>query len=158
VQASKGHAPLELQRYLTTYALILIPSVVFMTAASVALNVLLRDKYLTYVVSLALAGTLYYLTAQGYHNWLYNPVLYQLWSPSDLVNGGSQLTRILVHRVYCLALSATLLTLALIFFGRKATKGLKSEGRLSGKGWTILAAVASTLIAVITALLINAGT
>ena len=158
VQAYKGHAPIELQRYLATYAVILVPSVAFLTAASVALNVLLRDKYLTYAVSVALGGTFYYLTAQGFHNWLYNPVLYQLWTPADLLNGGSQLTRILVHRVYCLALSATLLTLARIFFERKDARGFKAGRRLTGKGWTILAAVASTLIAVITGLAINAGT
>jgi ABC-type transport system involved in multi-copper enzyme maturation permease subunit len=158
VQAYKGHAPIELQSYLATYAVILIPSVVFLTAASAALNVLLRDKYLTYAVSLALGGALYYLTAQGFRNWLYNPVLYQLWTPADLLNGGSQLTRILAHRVYTLALSAALLALALIFFGREDAKGFKAGRRLTGKGWTILAAVASTLIAVITGLAINAGT
>jgi ABC-2 type transport system permease protein len=157
IQIYKGHAPLELQKYLTTYALILIPSVVFMIAASVALNVLLRDKHLTYAISLALGGGLYYLTAQGYNDWLYNPVLHQLWTPSDLFGGGSHLTRILAHRIYCLSISASLLALALRFFERRSTKGLKAEGRLSEAGWTILAAIASTLIAVIAALIIKAS-
>lgn len=157
IQIYKGHAPFEPQKYLATYALILVPSVIFMTAASVALNVLLRDKYLTYAVSLALAGTLYYLTGQGYDNPLYNPVLYQLWSPADLANGGGRLALILTHRVYCLALSSALLALALTFFGRKSTKGFTEGGRLSGAGWTILAAVVSTLLAVLTGLMIHFG-
>lgn len=157
IQLYKGHAPFEPQKYLATYAVILVPSVIFMTAASVALNVLLRDKYLTYAVSLALAGTLYYLTGQGYDNPLYNPVLYQLWSPADLANGGGRLARILTHRVYCLALSSALLSLALIFFGRKSAKGFTEGGRLSCAGWTILAAVASALLAVLTGLMIHFG-
>lgn len=157
IQVYKGHAPFEPQKYLAAYALILTPSVIFMTAASVALNVILRDKYLTYALSLALAGALYYLTGQGYHNPLYNPVLYQLWTPSDLANGGSRLMLILTHRVYCLALSSSLLALALVFFGRKSTQGFMKGGRLSSTGWTILAAVASVLLAVFTGLIINSG-
>ena len=158
IQIFKGHAPLELQKYLTTYAVILTPSVIFMTAASVALNVILRDKYLTYAVSLALAAVLYYMTGQGYHNPLYNPVLFQLWTPADLAYGGGRLALILTHRVYSLALSSTLLALALIFFGRKSAKGLTTGGRLNSNGWTILAAVASTLLAVLTGLMVESGT
>ena len=150
VQVYKGHAPFEPGLYLKTYGVILIPSVVFMTAATVALNVFLRDKYLTYAVSLALGGGLYYLTGQGYNHWLYNPALLNLWATSDMVNGGPHLTRILVHRVYWLAISALLLALALLFFERKSTRGLKARGRLSGKAWTILAAIASVLTAIIT--------
>jgi ABC-2 type transport system permease protein len=146
VQLFQGHAPLELEQYLTTYVLILIPSVVFMIAAAVALNVLLRDKYLTYALSLALGGGLYYLAGLGYKHWLYNPVLYQLWTPSDLVGGGSQFTRILIHRVYCGALSALLLALALLLFERKSTRGR-----------TILVALSALLIAAITGFIINAG-
>ncbi|MDQ3258066.1 MAG: hypothetical protein M3R15_29985, partial [Acidobacteriota bacterium] len=157
IQIYKGHAPLELQTYLTTYAVILVPSVVFMIAASVALNILLRDKYLTYAVSLAIGGATYYLTGQGYNSWLYNPVLYQLWTPSDLMNGGVHLTRIFLHRIYCLALSTSLLALAHLFFERKSTRGLKVHGRLSGRGWSILVAVVSVTIAVVTGLLIGAG-
>lgn len=157
IQIFKGHAPFEPQKYLAVYALVLTPSVIFMTAASVALNVILRDKYLTYAVSLALAGVLYYMTGQGYHNPLYNPVLFQLWTPADLAYGARGLARILTHRVYCLALSSALLALALVFFGRKSAKGFTAGGRLSAKGWTILAAVASTLLAVLTGLLVDSG-
>ncbi len=158
LQIYKGHAPLELPIYLKTYAVILVPSAVFMIAASVALNVLLRDKYLTYAIGLTTGGAFYYLTGQGYNHWLYNPLLNQLWTPSDLVNGGSSLTRILVHRIYCFALSALLLALALLCFERKSTKGLKAQGRLSGAGWSILVMIVSVLVAVVTGLMVsNAG-
>ena len=155
LQVYKGHAPLELQTYLATYALILVPTEVFMIAASVALNVLLRDKYLTYALSLAVVGGIYYLISQGYNHPLYNPALYQLWTPSDLLNGGDHLTRILIQRVYCLALSAFLLALALLFFERRPEKGLRARGRLSGKGWALLVALASALTAVVTGLMVG---
>lgn len=83
-------------------------------SAAIPKRVLLRDKYLAYTVSLALGGGLYYLVGQGYHHPLYNPVLYQLWTPADLAGGGGRLTLILTHRIYCVALAALLL--ALLFF------------------------------------------
>lgn len=158
LQLYKGHAPLELQTYFKTYTLILFPGIVFMIAAAVALNILLRDKYLAYAVSLAIGGATYYLISQGRHNWLYNPLLYGLWTPADLSRGGSYLTRILIHRVYILALSALLLALALLFFERKSSTGLKANNRLNATGWTILVALASTIIAIITGLIVNVET
>jgi ABC-type transport system involved in multi-copper enzyme maturation permease subunit len=157
LQLYQGHTPLELQTYLKTYALISVPSIVFMLAASVALHVLLRDKYLTYAVSLAIGGGFYYLTSQGSHNWLYNPLLYQLWTPADLVNGGDKLTRILIHRVYCGALSVLLLALAHLCYARKSAAGLKEQGRLSGAGWALLVAVGAAALAGLTGFVISAG-
>lgn len=155
LQIFKGHAPLELQTHLMTCVVILIPSAVFMIAASIALNILLRDKYLTYAVGLAIGGGFYYLAGQGYQHWLYNPVLFQLWTPADLVNGGDHLTRLLVHRIYWLALSAFLLALAHLSFERKSAKGLKTQGRLSGAGWSVLVVSVSVIIAVIAGLIIG---
>jgi ABC-type transport system involved in multi-copper enzyme maturation permease subunit len=157
IQILKGHAPLEAQTYLVTYAVILLPSIVFMIAASVALNSLLRDKYLTYIVSLAIGGAVYYFADQGYHNWLYNPVLYKLWTPSDLIEGGSHLPRILVHRIYCFSLSTLLLALAHLFSERKTAKGLKAQKSLSGAGWAGIFAAASVITAVITGLVLSGG-
>jgi hypothetical protein len=142
LQLYRGHAPLDLLAYLKTYAVILLPSVVFMCAASVSLNVLLRDKYLAYAVSLAAGGTVYYLASQGYGGRLSNPALYNLWTPADLLDGG-RLARILTHRVYCLALSSTLLALAFVFFGRGAAGGV-----FGGRGRAALLAALSALAAV----------
>jgi hypothetical protein len=110
---------------------------------------------LTYAVSLGIGGAAYYLISQGYNNWLYNPMLYRLWTPSDLAMGGSFLSRILIHRVYCLSLSALLFSLALLFFERKSGTGLIVHRRLSGKGWTCLLALASMLVAIITGMIVN---
>lgn len=152
LQILRGQMPLEISLYLKTYSVILLPSIVFMAAFATAFNVLLRDKYLAYAFSFAIGGALFYLFNSGYHHWLYNPVLYGLWTPSDLSGAGGKLPLILSHRIYWLALAVLLLSLAHLFFERKSTKGLQSKGRLSGKGWSILILFLSILIAVITGL------
>ena len=80
------------------------------------LNVLLRDKYLTYVVSIAAGSGLFYIYAQGYNHWLYNPVLYGLWTAMDVETG---LWRLLPLRVYCVAIALICLFLAHLRFERK---------------------------------------
>ncbi|MFY9610618.1 MAG: ABC transporter permease, partial [Blastocatellia bacterium] len=45
IQLFKGDTPVEVSAYLSVYTVILIPNVAFVTAASIALNVLLKDKY-----------------------------------------------------------------------------------------------------------------
>ncbi|HKQ06169.1 MAG TPA: ABC transporter permease [Blastocatellia bacterium] len=157
LQIYKGHTPLQFSLYIAIHAVISVPSGFFMIAASVASNALWRDKYLAYAVNLGVGGALYYLISQGHNHPLYNPVLYQLWTPADFVNGGHHLKLILVHRVYCVALSALLLALALLCFERKSTKELKESGRLSDRGWTLLIAAGSALIAMSMGLMINRG-
>jgi hypothetical protein len=149
LQLYRGHAPLEPLAYLKTYAVILLPSVVFMCAASVAANVLLRDKYLAYAISLAAGGALYYLAGQGHGGWLSNPVLYNLWTPADL-SDGRRLARILTHRAYCLALSGLLLSLAFALFERRSAGGL-----LGGRVRAALLAGGSALAAVAAGLAVN---
>jgi hypothetical protein len=146
-QAYKGHGPIELLPYLAIHSLISIPNILFMIGASVALNVLLRDKYLVYALSIATCGGLLYLFKQGYNNWLYNPVLFQLWSWSDLAGGGSNQTRILAHRVYVLAITALCLALAHLFFGRRSAGGIYDEGNLSGKSMAGLIIIIAAAVA-----------
>lgn len=153
VQLAQGHAPLEITIYLKTFVVILLPSVIFMIAASISLNVLLRDKYLAYAVSLALGGAIYYLSGLGQNSWLYNPALYRLWTPADLAGGGS-LTRILVHRIYCLALSTLLVALALLFHARRSNGEFRAPDGLSERGWSVLVALASALIALLTGFIV----
>jgi hypothetical protein len=100
---------------------------------------------------------MFYLYGIGYRQWLYNPVLYQLWTPSDLSGEGSHLARILVHRIYCLAISVFLLALALLFFERKTTKGLVAQGRMTDKGLALLVTVISLLVAGSTGFIISSG-
>lgn len=154
-QFLRGHAPIEFSGYLIVYAVILVPTVIFMAAASIALNVLLRDKYLTYAVSIAAAAGLFYLYSHGYNRWLYNPALYQLWRYSDLTGAGGGQSRILTHRVYCVALAVLLLGVAQFGFQRKSAKGFRIQGRLSNKGWTLLVIIASIAVAVVTAMMIK---
>src|SRR5205807_4101303 len=77
--------PIEIQPYLLTCSIILIPGVVFLAAVSVMLNVLLRSKYVVYAASIGIGGALFYLYSIGFNHWSYNPVLYHLWNYADLV-------------------------------------------------------------------------
>jgi ABC-type transport system involved in multi-copper enzyme maturation permease subunit len=120
IQLLRGHTPVDFFGYLLTYGVIVAPSIVFITAVVVALNVLLRNKYLAYVAAIGMSAGLFYLYSTGYKHWLYNPLVYQLWSYADLTNVGPNQTRILAYRLYCLAVSAICLALAHLFFQRKS--------------------------------------
>jgi hypothetical protein len=152
LQLVRGNTPVELSTYLIIYSVILIPSIVLAAGLSIALNVLLRDKYLTYAISIAIGGGLFYLYSQGYNHWLYNPLLYQLWTFAELTGATGAQMQILVHRVYCLAILCLLLSFGLLAYPRKSAKGLLVEGGLSSTGWSILVAFISVAIAVIAGL------
>src|SRR5207253_8348344 len=148
------HAPIEVQPFLIIYSVKLLPSVLFLTAISVALNVLLRNRYLVYTVSVGAGAGLFYLYSIGYNHWLYNPLLYQLWKYADVTGAGNNQARIFLQRLYCLGIASACLSLAHIFFQRKSTTGLITAGRLNGNGWPLLITIASVAIAVIAGSLI----
>ena len=116
IQVVRGHLPVDLSAYLMVYGVVLVPGIVFVTALVMALNVLLRNKYLAYVVAIGTGAGLFYLYSVGHKHWLYNPLLYQLWKYPDLASA-----RILAYRFYCLLAAATCLALAHLFFERRPT-------------------------------------
>jgi ABC-type transport system involved in multi-copper enzyme maturation permease subunit len=116
-QALRRQLPFEFSAYLLTYGVIMIPNLIFIGAVSIALNVLLRDKYVTYVVIIAVSAGLFYLYSLGNNHWLYNPLLVRLWSYPDLVSGAS-LSRILGYRLYLLTLSLVFILLAHYLYPR----------------------------------------
>ena len=120
LQSVKHNGPLELSAYLRVYGLILIPNAIFLAAAALALNVLVRDRYLTYAAAIGTCAGLFYLYSQGHNHWLYNPVLFQLWDYMDLI-GGANHSRILDNRLYILILALLFLDLAHLLFPRKST-------------------------------------
>jgi ABC-type transport system involved in multi-copper enzyme maturation permease subunit len=113
VQLVRGHTPVAVPAYLLTYGVIVLPNIVFVTALVVALNIVLRHKYLAYVVEIGTVATLFYLYTHGHNHWLYNPLLYRLWRYSDLTSA-----KILTQRLYCVALSAACLASGYVFFRR----------------------------------------
>jgi ABC-type transport system involved in multi-copper enzyme maturation permease subunit len=115
VQAMRGHTPVEITPFVLVYGVVLLPGVFFIAGVSVFLNVLLRNKYLTYVVSIGTSAGLFYLYGIGYNHWPYNPLLYRLWAYADL----NQAT-IFWHRLYCIAIAGACLGLAHILFERKS--------------------------------------
>ena len=146
IQLLRGHTPIDLFAYLSVYSVILLPSIVFMTAAALVLNVLLRDKYVAYTLSIGTGVGLVYLYGQGHNHWLYNPVLYNLWRYSDLT--GPTLNRILIHRLYCFALAGLFLAIAHLTVRRRSKKGLWSNGRLTNRSWTLLLTIICAAVSV----------
>jgi ABC-type transport system involved in multi-copper enzyme maturation permease subunit len=114
-QLLRGHTPVDFSAYLLINGVVVVPSIVFMTSFVVALNVLLRNKYVAYIMAVGTGAGLFYLYTLGHNHWLYNPVLYRLWKYSDLTS-----VTILAYRLYCLVLAAICLALAHIFFERKS--------------------------------------
>jgi ABC-type transport system involved in multi-copper enzyme maturation permease subunit len=119
-QFLRGHRPVELRPYLLTYLLIVFPSLVFLGAAALALNVVLREKYLTYAVIVGLSGAMFYLYSIGYLHWLYNPLAYHLWKYPDLV--GVNRNALLLQRSYWLAVAILFLVVAHACFARKMSR------------------------------------
>ena len=117
IQVLRNHTPIDLAAYFRVYGLILLPSTIFVSAVVVLANVVLRNKHVAYIFSVGTAAGLFYLYSNGYNHWLYNPVLYQLWTYSDLAGAGNTF---LIHRIYCLAVAAVCLALAHLFFQRKS--------------------------------------
>jgi ABC-type transport system involved in multi-copper enzyme maturation permease subunit len=115
-QLIRGH-PIGIQPYLVTYSLILIPGVVFLAAFAVMFNVLLRNKYLAYAMSIGIGSALFYLYSIGYNHWSYNPLFYHLWNYADLTGGN--LATIVVRRLYWLGLGAGCLLLAHLCYQRR---------------------------------------
>ena len=124
LQIFKHNGPIELSAYLRIYCIILIPNAIFMAAAALVLNVLLRDRYLTYAAAIGTCAGLFYLYSQGHNHWLYNPLLFQLWSYPDLV-GGRNYSQILQHRIYILTLAALFIGLAHLWYPRKSKTTLR---------------------------------
>ncbi len=113
-QLLRGFTPIDFGAYVIINGIVVVPGVVFLSSIAVALNVLLRNKYLAYVVAVGTGAGLVYLYNMGYKHWLYNPLLYQLWKYEDLTSA-----TMLGYRLYCFALAAACLTLAHVFFARR---------------------------------------
>jgi hypothetical protein len=114
-QLARGYTPVDLSAYLIIDAIVVVPGIFFLTSFVIALNVLLRNKYLAYVVAVSIGSGLFYLYNLGYNHWLYNPLLYRLWTYADLTGG-----TILTYRLYSFALAAACLVLAHLFFERQS--------------------------------------
>jgi ABC-2 type transport system permease protein len=148
IQIFRGHTPIDLSAYLRVYGIILLPGAVFVTAVSLFLNVVLRNKLLTYVASLGMAAGLFYLYTTGHNHWLYNPTLFQLWRYANLTRVG-RVREILWHRAYVLSIAIACLALSHMLFRRGPATGSWSWRRtapflvLIG---SVTAAVASAFI------------
>src|SRR5262249_31765108 len=103
-QLLRRQTPVDVSAYLLIGGVVVLPSIIFVASFVVALNVLLRNKYVVYVVSVAIGAGLFYLYSIGYNHWLFNPLLYRLWTYVDLTSARNNQI-ILVHRIYCLGVA-----------------------------------------------------
>jgi ABC-2 type transport system permease protein len=131
----------DLFPYLIIYTVILLPTLVFMTGAAVTLNVLLRDKYIAHAVGIAASVGLFYLLSQGHNNWLWNPVLYGLWTYSDMSGLEPYRTGLLLHRIYWLAFTVAGLALAHYFFRRNPVRRRANASRAAVAAAAVIVAV-----------------
>jgi ABC-2 type transport system permease protein len=155
LQSAKHNGPIELSAYLAIYCVILVPNAIFLAAAALAQNVLLRDRYLTYASAIGICAGLFYLYSQGHNGWLYNPMLFQLWQNADLTSGGHRLTQILTQRVFWMAIAFIALSLAHLLCRRPSNRRLLARGRLTSSGWSIAVLLAFTTVAVVAGLLVG---
>jgi ABC-2 type transport system permease protein len=111
IQVVRRHTPIDAVAYVKVYGAILMPGAVFVTAVALLVNVLLRNKYLGYVISSATAAGLFYAYGIGYHHWAYNPFLFHLSNYTAFANPGVTRTMAL-NRLYWLGISFASLALA----------------------------------------------
>lgn len=153
LQLLKHNGPVELSAYLRINSIVVIPNAIFLAATVMALGVLLRDRYVTYVIAIGLCAGLFYLYSQGHNGWLYNPLLFQLWKYSDLTGGGgSRLAQILAQRIHLMACALICLSLAHLSFLRPSNRGLLQGGRLTSSGWSIVLLFVSLAVAIVAGL------
>ncbi|PYS70725.1 MAG: hypothetical protein DMF73_12270, partial [Acidobacteria bacterium] len=84
------------------------------------LNVVLREKYVTYAVSIGIGAAMFYLYSTGYLHWLYNPLFYHLGKYADLV--GMNRNILLLQRSFWLAVAIMFLAVAQACFPRKTSR------------------------------------
>ncbi|HYW71389.1 MAG TPA: ABC transporter permease subunit [Pyrinomonadaceae bacterium] len=119
VQLLRGHTPIDLSAYLRVYGIVLLPGAMFVAALSLLLNVILRNKYLVYVVSIGSAAGLFYLYHSGYNHWTINPLLYRLWTYADLTSWPA-LQTILWYRSCGILAAICCLSIAYLLFPRRS--------------------------------------
>jgi ABC-type transport system involved in multi-copper enzyme maturation permease subunit len=119
LQALKHNGPIELLAYARIYFVLVVPNAVFLAAAALALNVLIRDRYLNYAFTIGVCAALFYLYTTGHNHWLYNPLLLQLWTYADL-SGGANSSVIAWNRIYILAMSSLFVLFAHLCYPRKS--------------------------------------
>jgi hypothetical protein len=117
LELARAEAPFDLIVYLKVYALIIIPNVIVVISAATVLNVLLREKYLSYAVGFGIAIGLFYLFSQGHTHWLYNLVLHERWLPADL--NGARLVHLLMLRLYAVSIAGLFLLISHLRFPRR---------------------------------------
>lgn len=126
IQVAHGHGPITLGPFALVSAVIVLPTLLFAIAATLAVNVAVHDKHAAYAACLAIVGLMYWLLTHGYDGPWYNIPLLGRWTLDQLSQAGSPRTFVLLHRGYVLVLTMVLSSASLAAFARRR------DGRASG--------------------------
>jgi ABC-2 type transport system permease protein len=130
-QVAREAASIEVGPYLVVYASILMPGVAVVTAAALAAHVLARDRLLGHAIAIGIGGAMLYVFYLGYTNWLYNPVLYGLWSYSDMTGLAPYSRGLALHHVYWGAIAAGCLAIAVVALPRRSRRSRAALGSIA---------------------------
>ena len=131
LQFYRDSASVEIKPYFIVYTIILLPSLVFIIGAVIALHVFLREKYLAHAIGLAIGGGAIYSLLQGHTNPLHNPTLYARWAYPDLLGLEPFRNGIILQRVYWLAITVAAIATADRFYQRLAARTWRTTATIA---------------------------
>ncbi len=114
--------PIDPRAFVAYYVVLLLPTILLMTAATLFVASAARNKQLAYAVLLALGGALVWAYLRGHRHWLYNMPALSLTTYSDIVGFGPLGTILFTQRLYVLAIALLLLFAAAGLYPRAATE------------------------------------
>jgi ABC-2 type transport system permease protein len=107
-----GRFYLDLEPYGPILARVLLPAVVILCGSSLAVNVLVRGRYLAYFTSILLGAGAIWLLIEGRRALYLNPFAIGHWAYSDLLGLGPYTERLDWHHAYWACVIAALLAAA----------------------------------------------
>lgn len=139
-----GRAYLDLGPYAAVFVWVLLPAVVVLCALSLAVNVLVRGRYVGYFVSILLAAAYIWLLIEGRRDLYWNPFALGHWIYSDLLGMQPFVERLTWHRAYwaCVALAALALSAWFLGRGQGGWRQYLSRAALSARPFGALLAIA----------------
>lgn len=121
-QGVKGGGAIDPRAFVAYYVVLLLPTILLMTAVALFVASLARNKQLAYAVLLALGGGMVWAFVRGHRHWLYNMPAVSLTSYSDIVGFGPLATILYTQRVYVCAIALLLLLGAAGLYPRAVTE------------------------------------
>jgi ABC-type transport system involved in multi-copper enzyme maturation permease subunit len=127
-----GRTYFEPWPYLEVGSRVVLPGIAILVTGALALNVLLRQRYVAYFASLVLGAGYVWLLVKGKRSLLANPLLFGHWSYSDLTRLAPYAERLRLHHLYWGSILVLLMALACLGLARSESPS--TSGRLA-RAW-----------------------